>query len=75
MQSGPMKKEVADISYIWICDGWLYLAVVIDPFARRVVGWATSDRLHRQLALAALHKALIMHRSIAGLIHHSSRDS
>jgi len=53
----------------------LYLAIVIDLFARRVVGWATSDRLHRDLALAALRKALTMRRPAAGLIHHSDRGS
>src|SRR5271170_3970688 len=58
--TGPDKKWGADISYVWTREGWLYLAVVIDPFARRVVGWATGDRLHRDLALAALRKALVM---------------
>jgi putative transposase len=47
MATGPDKKWGADISYVWTREGWLYLAVVIDLFARRVVGWATSDRLHR----------------------------
>jgi putative transposase len=44
-------------------------------FARRVVGWATGDRLHRDLALVALRKALAMRRPAAGLIHHSDRKS
>lgn len=56
--TGPNQKWGADISYIWTREGWLYLAVVIDLFARRVVGWAVSDRLHRQLALRALEKAI-----------------
>ena len=60
--TGPDKKWGADISYVWTREGWLYLAVVIDLFARRVVGWATGDRLHRDLALAALRKALAMRR-------------
>ena len=68
------KKWGADISYVWTREGWLYLAVVIDLFARRVVGWATGDRLHRDLALAALRKALAVRRPVAGLIHHSSRQ-
>lgn len=54
---------------------WLYLPVVIDLFSRRVVGWAVSDRLHRDLALAALRKALIMRRPPKGLIYHSDRGS
>jgi putative transposase len=73
--SGPDEKWGADISYIWTREGWLYLAVVIDLFARRVVGWAVGDRLHRDLALAALRKALVMRHPPAGLIHHSDRGS
>jgi transposase InsO family protein len=69
------KKWGADISYVWTREGWRYLAVVIDLFARRIVGWATGDRLHRDLALAALRKALTMRRPAAGLIHHSDRGS
>jgi transposase InsO family protein len=61
--------------YVWTREGWLYLAVLIDLFARRVVGWAVSDRLHRRLALAALNKALMMRRPPEGLIHHSDRGS
>ena len=71
----PDEKWGADISYVWTREGWLYLAVIIDLFARRVVGWATSDRLHRDLALAALRKALMMRRPPPGLIHHSDRGS
>jgi putative transposase len=71
----PDEKWGADISYVWTREGWLYLAVVIDLFARRVVGWAVSDRLHRNLALAALRKALLTRRPPAGLIHHSDRGS
>jgi putative transposase len=71
----PDEKWGADISYVWTREGWLYLAVVIDLFARRVVGWAVGDRLHRNLALAALRKALTMRRPSEGLIHHSDRGS
>ena len=72
---GPNQKWGSDISYIWTREGWLYLAVVIDLFARRVVGWAVADRLHRELALAALRKALTMRRPAPGLIHHADRGS
>jgi putative transposase len=71
----PNEKWGADISYVWTREGWLYLAVVIDLFARRVVGWAVGDRLHRDLALAALRRALLTRRPLAGLIHHSDRGS
>lgn len=69
------QKWGADISYVWTREGWLYLAVVIDLFSRRVVGWSVGDRLHRDLALTALGKALIIRRPKAGLIHHSDRGS
>jgi putative transposase len=71
----PDEKWGADLSYIWTREGWLYLAVVIDLFARRVVGWAVSDRLHKELALTALRRALVVRRPTAGLIHHSDRGS
>jgi putative transposase len=72
---GPNQKWNADISYVWTSEGWLYLAVVLDLFARRVVGWAVSARLHQELALEALRKALAIRRPSAGLIHHADRGS
>jgi putative transposase len=69
----PGEKWGADISYVWTREGWLYLAVVMDLYARRVVGWAVSDRLHKELALAALRRALAIRRPPAGLTHHSDR--
>jgi putative transposase len=71
----PNQKWGADISYVWTREGWLYLAVVIDLFARRVVGWATSDRLHKELPLSALRRAIAVRRPAAGLIHHADRGS
>lgn len=71
----PGQKWGVDISYIWTRQGWLYLAIVLDLFSRRVVGWTTSDRLHRALALSALEQALIMRQPAAGPIHHSDRGS
>lgn len=77
--TGPDEKWGVDISYIWTHEGWLYLAPVffgvIDLFPRRVVGWATGDRLHRNLALAALRKAIIIRYPPEGLLHHSDRGS
>ena len=71
----PNQKWNADISYVWTSEGWLYLAVVLDLFARQVVGWAVSAWLHQELALEALRKALAIRRPSAGLIHHSDRGS
>lgn len=72
---GPDQKWGADISYIWTAEGWLYLAVVVDLFSRRIVGWATSDRMKKDLALTALKRALAMRQPPPGLIHHSDRGS
>ena len=65
--TGPNQKWGADISYVWTREGWLYLAVVIDLFARRVVGWAAGDRLHKELALLALRRAVAVRCPSAGL--------
>lgn len=72
---GPDQKWGVDISYIWTAEGWLYLAIVLDLFSRRIVGWATSDRLKKDLALTALSRAIALRRPPPGLIHHSDRGS
>jgi transposase InsO family protein len=71
----PDQKWSADISYIWTAEGWLYLAVLIDLFSRRVVGWAACDRLKKDLALRALRMALTTRQPSPGCIHHSDRGS
>lgn len=73
--TGPNQKWGADISYVWTREGWLYLAVIIDLFARRLIGWAVSDRLHKELALSALRRAIAVRHPAAGLIHHADRGS
>jgi putative transposase len=67
--TGTNQKWGVDISHIWTREGWLYLSVVIDLFSRRVVGWAVGDWLHRELAISALQKAIIMRRPKPGLVH------
>lgn len=69
----PNRVWVADISYIPTAEGWLYLAVVLDLFSRRVAGWSTGSDLSRHLPLRALRMALEQRRPAAGLIHHSDR--
>ena len=54
----PNARWSADITYIWTSEGWLYLAVVLDLFSRRIVGWAMGETLERSLVLAALEMAL-----------------
>jgi putative transposase len=71
----PDRKWGSDISYVWTAEGWLYLAVVIDLFSRRVVGWATSDRLKRSLAVDALRRAIATRSTSPDLTNHSDRGS
>lgn len=71
----PNQIWVADITYLPTREGWLYLAIVLDLFARRVVGWAMRPTLERALAVTVLEMALQQRRPRAGLLHHSDRGS
>lgn len=73
--SAPDVAWSADITYIPTRQGWLYLAVVLDLFSRRVVGWSMHKRLKRSLVLDALKMALRGRSPAPGLIHHSDRGS
>lgn len=66
---------LGDITYIWTREGWLYLAVLMDLFSRRIVGWEVRDRLDQGLTLAGLEKALFERQPGEGLLHHSDRGS
>jgi putative transposase len=74
--TAPDKAWVADITYIPTLQGWLYLAVIIDVFSRRVVGWSLTDHMRVDLVLSALQSAL-GHRlpASSGLVFHSDRGS
>ena len=54
----PNHKWAGDITYIWTSEGWLYLAVILDLHSRRMVGWAVSDRMKKDLAIRALDMAV-----------------
>jgi transposase InsO family protein len=71
--SKPNQAWAADITYIRTWEGWLYLAVVIDLFSRRVVGWALADHLRTDLVMEALRMALGLRQPEEGLLHHSDR--
>lgn len=71
----PNQKWVVDISYIWPREGWLYLAVALDLHSRRVIGWAVSTRMKRDLAIRALEMAIALRRPPEGCVHHSDRGS
>lgn len=66
---------VGDITYLWTPEGWLYLAVILDTFSRRIVGWSLHESLERELATTAMEKALQTRRPEPGLIHHTDRGS
>jgi len=73
---GPNRAWVTDITYIRTWEGWLYLAVIIDLFSRRVVGWSMADHMRMELVLNALNMALGERVVQKGnLVHHSDRGS
>jgi putative transposase len=73
--SGLNQLWIADLTYIRLETEFVYLAVVIDAFSRRVIGWALGSTLEDELTLAALGVALKQRRPAAGLVHHSDRGS
>lgn len=71
----PHRAWVADITYLWTLEGWLYLSVILALYSRRVIGWAMGPPIDTALALRALHMALANRPVGAGLVHHSDRGS
>ena len=69
----PNQAWVQDITYIWTSEGWLYLAVVIDLYSRKVVGWSMGSRMKAQLVCDALTMAIWQRKPKAGLIIHSDQ--
>jgi transposase InsO family protein len=71
----PDRAWVTDITYIWTQEGWLYLAVILDLYSRRVIGWSMGARIDQELTLRALRMALANRGTTGPLIHHSDRGS
>ncbi len=71
----PDTAWAGDITYLWTPDGWLYLAVLLDLYSRRVISWALSTEITQDLSLAALNRAIFERNPGAGLLHHSDRGS
>ncbi|MEX1103044.1 MAG: IS3 family transposase, partial [Dehalococcoidia bacterium] len=71
----PNRVWASDLTYCWTEEGWLYLAVVLDLFSRRVVGWAAGPNPDHELALAAWKRAVALREPRRGLVHHSDRGS
>lgn len=72
---GPNQKWVADFTYVWTAEGWLYVAAVIDLFSRRVVGWSMSDQMTSQMVTDALIMAIWRRGRPQELLHHSDQGS
>lgn len=75
MVSEPNRVWTADISYCWTAEGWIYLAVVLDLYSRKIVGWAMNKRMTRDLVINVFLMAYWARKPKAGLIHHSDKES
>ena len=73
--SAPNRKWIADFTYVWTAEGWLYVAAVIDLFSRRVVGWSMRAAMTAQLVTDALVMAIWRRGKPDALLHHSDRGS
>jgi putative transposase len=71
----PNRKWVADFTYVWTAEGWLYVAAVLDLFSRRVVGWSMSAAMTSELVTDALVMAIWRRGRPQALLHHSDRGS
>ncbi|MGX4694913.1 IS3 family transposase [Streptomyces sp. JNUCC 63] len=72
--SAPNLRWTADITYVPTGEGWLYLAVIMDLFSRRIVGWAMADHMRTELVTDALAMAVTARRPRPGLVHHSDSE-
>ena len=71
----PNRKWIADFTYVWTAEGWLYVAAVVDLFSRRVVGWSMSAAMTAQFVTDALVMAIWRRGKPDALLHHSDRGS
>ncbi|MDO9019375.1 MAG: IS3 family transposase [Myxococcales bacterium] len=72
---GPNQKWVADFTYIWTAEGWLYAAAVLDLYSRRIVGWSMQESMTSQLVADALMMAVWRRGKPVALLHHSDQGS
>jgi transposase InsO family protein len=73
--TAPNQVWVADLTYVWTLEGWVYLAAVMDLFSRKIVGWSLAPTMETSLVKEALQRALLKRRPPTGLRHHSDRGS
>jgi len=67
------EKWCGDITYLWTDEGWLYLAIVLDLFSKKIIGWSMSERMTKQLACDAMNMAIESRENIKGVIMHTDR--
>ncbi len=72
--TAPDTVWAGDLTCFWTGSGWLYLAVVLDLYSRRLIGWAMGNRMTEGLAIAALRMALGQRQPKSGLLHHSDSE-
>jgi putative transposase len=73
--TGPNQKWAADFTYVWTAEGWLFVAVVLDLYSRRVVGWSMQSTMSAQLVMDALLMAIFRRGRPQGVLHHSDQGS
>lgn len=73
--AAPNRAWTTDITYVWTLEGWLYVAVVMDLFSRRIIGWAVEEHMRTSLCINALQMAYARKKPAPGLLHHSDRGS
>lgn len=71
----PNKVWIGDVTFLATRTGWLYLAVLLDLYSRKVIGWSMSDRNNKQLVLNALNMAIARRQPRSGILHHTDRGS
>ena len=71
----PNQVWVADITYIWTLEGWVYLSSVMDLFSRKIVGWSLAPHMKKELSIQALTRAIMTRQPKEELLHHSDRGS
>lgn len=71
----PDKVWASDITYIWTKQGWLYLAVTMDLYSRKIVGWSLCDHMRKELVIDALKMGLSRRKPVPFALHHSDRGS
>ena len=73
--TGPNQKWAADFTYVWTAEGWLFVAVVLDLYSRRVVGWSMQPTMTAQLVMDALLMAIFRRGRPRAVLHHSDQGS